>query len=313
MLKIAELIYDRIGNDRKKKAEFLRELGYTNPTHGNLAFEHIIHGRYNDHIEDKLRNVLKVKKGELEKALDEARIYFHKIYQGDINLFFVYNRKLFPVERSKIEKAPPRVLPEISFEYKGATLKGKFTYLESGDFCIRLIEPNTGGSGSCGCSNHIMALARVARRYAEGDGRLTEYGLLRAKEKLIELYESYLFQRKNEKQINQVAKSGQLKYKQTYTEQKELQKIFWAQRAELKKRLKSGELNPNEYAKLLKPISRAFDDAYYSLSDKRRKIVQRATESEIFKSINSCSASGIISRKLNENYENETKSNNKGK
>ncbi len=69
MLPLARIIYERIGNDKNKRHELIKALGYTNLRKGDHALNELILGRYDAEIIGKLRQALDVDEKEFEEAL----------------------------------------------------------------------------------------------------------------------------------------------------------------------------------------------------------------------------------------------------
>ncbi|MCX6152598.1 MAG: hypothetical protein NT007_00400 [Candidatus Kapabacteria bacterium] len=139
MLRHTEIIYSRIGNDRKKKTEFLKQMGYTNMSHAFLAFEEIVHGCINYAIAQRLKQLLDLSEEVFNEVMKEND---QKVEKSDnykrSNYYFTQPHLLPPDIQNSIpmnkdlEKDIFVFLSRLAFKYECALLTGYSQTKENG-------------------------------------------------------------------------------------------------------------------------------------------------------------------------------------
>lgn len=75
MLPLAKWIFDRIGNDKLKRKDLIRKLGFTNLNKGNIVLNDILLGNYSEKQIEDLKIALSDNDLEFEKVVKENELH----------------------------------------------------------------------------------------------------------------------------------------------------------------------------------------------------------------------------------------------
>lgn len=154
---------------------------------------------------------------------------------------------------------------EITIQYDGKTIKGRFTYLEINEFGIQMVEPMSELHSS---SAHIPVFALSVNRFTD-NGKITEYCIQRAETMLRNLYIHNMFLEENKEKFDTCIKElAPDVLCVNMIREKEVDKIR-AIRRELKKSFKNNEIGEKEYTSKLRKLN---DDEFFEKEASRKNI-----------------------------------------
>ncbi len=155
---------------------------------------------------------------------------------------------------------------EISVRINDEFVTARTVFLTIAEFSLKLIQPAFDFSIG---SRHIPYFSLSYHKYYNPEtGKMTEYGLQAANEMIIKLYnlrkEAILYELQISDSVVEIQKYLKVEEKKVKDETEKL----YAERREIRRRFKAGELSQRDYQSNLKKISSANFDMKINLSDK---------------------------------------------
>jgi glycerol-3-phosphate cytidylyltransferase-like family protein len=145
---------------------------------------------------------------------------------------------------------------EITIQYEGKTIRGRFTYLKINEFGIQMVEPMSELYSS---SAHIPVFALSVTRFTD-NGKITDYCRQRAETMLRNLYIDNMFLEENKEKFDTCIKELAPDFLLVNMIIDQEVENFRATRRELKKKFKNNEIGEKEYTSILR--KRRNDERY---------------------------------------------------